>query len=196
MIQWVFKFNIMEEIWKDIIGYEGLYQISNIGRVKRLSRITTNGIRCKMLQDKIMCMSGGRNYISVCLYRLNNIKSHYIHRLVAIAFIHNPENKKTVNHINGIKTDNRDENLEWCTQSENNIHSYRTGLRKGVWIGKFGKDNPCSKQINQYSINGKLINSFISLLDAQEKTGINYYNIGNCANSRQKSAGGFIWRYT
>jgi hypothetical protein len=121
----------MEEVWVNVNGYEGIYQISNLGRVKCLDRFVTtkNGVK-KYLKEKIMrvrkCEKG---YFKIGL-RKNDIKQKqfFVHRLVAIAFIQNINNKKIINHINGIKTDNRLENLEWCTYSENQIHAYRNGL--------------------------------------------------------------------
>ena len=114
------------EIWKDVLDYEGLYLVSSFGKVKSI----------KSKKEKILKGRDDSNgYLKVALYKTKICVQKKIHRLVALAFIDNPYNKKTVNHINGIKTDNRVENLEWATYSENSKHSFDNNLqnpRKGV----------------------------------------------------------------
>jgi hypothetical protein len=105
------------EIWKDIPGYENLYQVSNLGRVRKLPLNRFNVVK------KLTIMNG---YFTTRLTKVRRQrKTSFVHRLVAEAFIPNPENKPFINHINECRRDNRVENLEWCTQGENNIHSLR-----------------------------------------------------------------------
>ncbi|MBO9671960.1 MAG: NUMOD4 motif-containing HNH endonuclease [Sphingobacteriaceae bacterium] len=121
----------MLENWKDVLGYEGLYQVSDQGNVKSLDRTLPHGITKKFYPSKILkaepCGSG---YLTVCLYIKGIQKRHMIHRLAAKAFIPNPEEKRCVNHKDGIKTNNSIENLEWATHSENNYHAFENGLKK------------------------------------------------------------------
>lgn len=131
------------EIWKEIKGYENLYQVSNLGRVKSLKRIVNHSRwGTQTIHEKILKTTIDKDgYVQVGLHKNNKQSTKTVHRLVAIAFCKNIENKPQVNHINGIKTDNRCENLEWNTISENGKHAYRTGLREGFK----GEKNPSSK---------------------------------------------------
>jgi hypothetical protein len=121
----------MMEVWKDIEGYEGLYQISNQGRVKSLAKSHRYGSKeDKILKSgKTIKQRNGLDYPRVCLSKYGNTIVYQIHRLVAISFIPNPLNKDTVNHMNGIKNDNRVDNLEWATMKEQNEHAWNTGLK-------------------------------------------------------------------
>ena len=114
----------INEIWRDVVGYEGLYQVSNLGRVKSLPRTTTKGKTLKIQVNSI------NKYCYVCLCRDNKKSQKRVHILVANAFLGDNPNKLQVNHIDGDKTNNTTTNLEYCTQSENMKHAYLMGLEK------------------------------------------------------------------
>jgi hypothetical protein len=116
----------MEEIWKDVIGYEGFYQVSNLGRVRSFDRLVKRNRHIKGRIHKLTLHSDG--YYIATLYKENKEKKYKAHRLVAMAFVQNPNNKPFINHKDGNKLNNLPENLEWCTIVENNKHAFDTGL--------------------------------------------------------------------
>jgi hypothetical protein len=176
----------MEEIWKDIEGYEGLYKVSNFGRVRSFARKGTKGKIRKGLK-------GNNGYLYIILYKKGIMKYYLAHRLVALTFLSNQYNKKQVNHKNGIKHCNNVNNLEFCTNSENNKHAYATNLRT-----KSHKSGIQPKKVIQFTKDGLyLIGNYISASEAERKTGIHQGNISHCCrlNKKYSHAGGYIWRY-
>jgi hypothetical protein len=123
----------VEEIWKDVVGWEGLYEVSNLGRVKSLDKtIKHNNKNCLAnIRGRLLKQCKATGYCKIVLAENAHKVSASVHRLVAEAFIPNSESKRTVNHKNGIKTDNRVENLEWATQKENVHHAYQNKLAVG-----------------------------------------------------------------
>ncbi len=175
----------MEEIWKDIKNYEGLYQISNLGRVKSLGNN-------KYKKDKILKFRVGKfGYGYLHLSKHGKEKTAKIHRLVAEAFISNPDNKETVNHIDGNKLNNNANNLEWCTIRENSQHRNRTGLSKA----RYGKDNHLSKEVIQYDLKMNEISRYGSTREAQRMTGYKQTYISACCLGKYRTAYNYIWKY-
>ena len=178
----------MTEIWKDITGYEGHYQISDFGRVKSLKRRSGE----RILRPR----RAGAGYLTVVLcFNDGRGIDKYVHRLVAEAFILNSENKEQVNHIDGDKTNNRLENLEWVTRSENHLHAYRE-LERGNWMkGRLGYDCPHSKPVIQLTKTGELVAEYGGTGEAGRVTGICQTNISKACRGLYKTAGGFRWQY-
>ena len=195
------------EIWKDIEGYEGYYQISNMGRVKSLERTVwnsgLNGGCYVTIPEKIMKgVADGHDYLQVKLYKDGKDKKCRINRLVASAFLENPQNLPEVNHKNEDKTDNRVENLEWCSSSYNINYGARNKKvaekLKGRKLSeehkkKIGKKN--SKPVFSVNKESGLIMWWQSANEAEKCTGINKNSICACLKGRQKSAGGHYWFY-
>ena len=153
----------MQEIWKPIKGYEGLYEVSNLGKVRncrkrKSKKLFSDGI----LSEHVNGKEGVAKYISIGLWKNNKPTYRYIHRLVAEAFVPNPENKPYVNHIDGNPKNNRSDNLEWCTHKENMQHAKELGLFKSPNIAQSIKNLEKVNELNKIRLscsNGELYES-------------------------------------
>lgn len=179
------------EQWKIINGFEG-YEVSNQGNVRN---VMTNRI-LKNRDHKC-------GYLQVVLYKDRKQKVKYVHRLVAEAFVPNPEGKEQVNHIDGVKTNNNIENLEWTTCSENIKHGFDIGVKRAdiEHLNKIRDNNikvireKYSKPVQQYGLQGNLIATFSSVREAERATGICHSAISRTCKGKYKQTGGFVWRY-
>ena len=197
----------MVEIWRDIKDYEGLYQVSNLGRVKSVERKVKNKNGYRTVQENIITPFKTKfGYLQVTLYKDGVKTKHYIHRLVAMTFpdlVEWTDEAKgklfdgiVVNHKNRIITDNKVENLQWCIQKENNNWLNHNELISKSKTGVFNIKN-ISKPVQQYTKDGILINEYPSVQEASRQTGIQVSSICNVCNGKRglKSSGGYIWKY-
>lgn len=182
----------MKENWRDIKGFENLYQISDLGNVKSLGNGNSTDSRTK--QERVLKLQLKKTgYLQVKLCKEGKSFYKRPHRLVAEAFLLNLENKKEINHINGIKSDNRVENLEWCTSSENQKHAFEKGLQK-IYRGK---SHIQSKPIVQMDLENNIIKEWESIKQVKRELGFNICGIIKCCKKqpKYKTAYGFKWQY-
>lgn len=166
----------MEEIWKDIEGYEGLYQVSNLGRVKGLKR---GGIIKPQLSH--------RGYYRVGLYKNRKYHAATVHRLVAIAFVPNPYNLPEVNHKDENKTNNRADNLEWCTRYYN--------LTFGSRVKRISDNQRKTMSTRKPVLNVDTGKEYISISEAARDTGYAVATISDCCNGKYQTVNGQRWRF-
>ena len=179
-----------EEEWREVQGYEGLYEVSNFGRVRTLNYKRTGAIR--VMKDAGLKKTGHRY---VVLYK-NGVKMHqYVHRLVAQAFVSNPNNLPCVNHKDENPTNNCANNLEWCSKEYNNTFGSRT---ERIAEKKRGHNNtPKSKAILQLSLDGELLQEWPSAQEIKRQLGYSQGNISTVCLGRHghHTAYGYIWKY-
>lgn len=182
----------MVEVWKDIPGYEGRYQASNLGNILSLHYKGTNTPH--LLKQSFS--HDGYPRVNLCNGSYKSVKKYFVHLLIARTFIPNPENKPQINHIDGNKKNNCVDNLEWVTCKENIFHAINTGLRK-IENHKYlnGDEHYASVPVLQYDLCGNFIKQW-----GCQSSAARYYNtsagsINNCMRGITKSHKGFIWRY-
>lgn len=182
--EWLSLQDLPSEEWRDIKGYEGLYQVSNLGRVKSLGR--------ERYPMRIMkAHTDTKGYLDIELS--NGYKHrHRIHRLVAQAFIPNVDNKPQVNHKDCNKKNNCLSNLEWCTNGENQQHAFYNGLNHRERYGA----SPRAKRVKQYDLNGNFIREWDSIVRIREECGYSDTFISQCCGGKYKRAYGYIWKYS
>lgn len=168
----------MREIWKDIKNYEGLYQVSNLGRIRSLNYLHTK----KIAILKLIVRGNGYHGVSLCKKGIK--KSVFVHRVVAETFIPTPNNKFQINHKDGNKFNNTIDNLEWVTPKENMKHSIEKGL-----------SHKARHKVEQYSLNGKLIKVWDSIKEIKKALNISISHISSCANGKRETTQGYRWKY-
>lgn len=164
------------EEFRDVPGYEGTYEVSNLGRIRRNEKIL------RPIKNK-------DGYLLVNLCKNGIMRKARIHRLVAYAFIPNPQNLPCINHKDEDKTNNAVNNLEWCTYEYNTNYGTRNE-RAGEKISE-----KLSKPVLQFDLNGSIIKEWPSTIKVEEELGINQGSISHCCLGHRNSAGGFIWKY-
>lgn len=190
----------MEEIWKDIPGYEGLYQVSNLGRVKSLNTIINckgaNGIDTHLRKGRVLkqCLDS-KGYYFVGLSKNSIVKFKRIHKLMMDVFVPNVNKLPCINHKDGNKLNNTLDNLEWCTYSWNTKEAFRLGLNKSATKGKYGKDISYCKPIMQFSKDGTLIKEWASATEVKHELGYQDNNIRAVCRGVRKYAHGYVWKF-
>lgn len=183
-----------QEIWKDVKGYESLYVVSNMGRVIVLPRERPNYTAKKKVLK--LRSDSANKYILVDFNSNGKKETRLAHRIVAEAFILNPECKEQVNHMNGNKQDNRAVNLEWVSRSENAKHFYRTLSNPGSCKGRFGAKHSKSKKILQLDMTtDEVVRIFFGALEVKRELGFDSSSIHKCCKGLLKSVRGFKWKY-
>jgi len=190
--------NLNGEIWKDVVGYEGLYEVSNMGRVKSVKHIvssTNPKQKWKTINERILkpapygqpLKCGGLRHLGVALHRNNRQRTEKVHRLVAMAFIPNPNNYPIINHKDENPYNNRADNLEWCDHKYNSNY----GGRKARWY----KSIPTSPVL-QYTLCGELVAQFKSATEAAKSAKVSSSLIRDaCSGNKCHQVAGYIWRY-
>ena len=197
-----------KEIWKPVVGYEGLYEVSNFGRVKSVERFVWQGTTKRKVKEKIKSQVKNTNgYPSVSLCANGRSKVRPIHILIANAFIPKPENKPYIDHINTNKEDYSISNLRWVTPKENsnnpitltrcieNSHT-EEAIQKSLHTKRERNTKTAPKEVFMFTLDGEFVAKYSSAREAQRCTGILNSEINSCCRCDKRSAGGFLWSRT
>lgn len=181
----------MNEEWKDIKGYEGLYQVSNLGRVRSFDKEVIqkhySGCNSKHIyKGRILKLRKQKNGYLIAYLTINKVqRKYFVHRLVAASFLHKEIDKNYVNHLDGNPTNNNVNNLVWCTQSENIKYAYDNGT----------KIPPHQRKIEQYDLNGFYIKTWNSQSEIERELKIKQANISKVCLGKRNHTGGYVWKY-
>lgn len=192
----------MEEIWRDVPDFEGLYEISNLGRVKSKARNIRTFLKYNYhnhpIKERILKIGTTKGYASVGLCKDGKMYNKALHRLLAKAFIPNPNNYPIINHKDGNKLNNRLDNLEWCTYKHNTQEAYRLGLNniseKHIEaVRELGFKS--GKKVAQMDLEGNIIKTYDSGRQASLELGISQGDISLVCNGRRNYVKGYKWKY-
>jgi len=185
------------EHWIPILGYEGLYEVSDFGLVRSITRsVKTKGGKQRISKGHVLRITVNSGYATVQLSRSGKTKTFKVHRLVATSFIPNPLDLPEVNHIDGNKLNNVIANLSWCTKSQNVQHAYDMGLMipPRNRLGFCGKLNPSSKPVYQLTLAGDFIKEYESI-GLTKADGFIPQHVQRCCVGKAKTHGGYLWHY-
>ena len=187
----------MREEWRPVEGWEGLYEVSNMNRVKSVERtVWDNRGYYKIVAERFLKPGKNRSgYLYVALWKDGKAKYYLVHRLVATAFCENPEGYTEVNHIDEDKTNNCADNLEWCSRSYNLTYNGRAKKVGKKSAEKLTNHPKTSKPIIGIDVRTGLIVEFASVHEAEREIGIHHSNIIKCCKGKANSCGGFYWMY-
>lgn len=178
------------ELFVPLKGYEGLYEVSSLGRIKSLPKQRGTNYKCYIPERIMSSKDNGNGYHQIALSKNSRKTTLYVHILVASHFVDNPDNLPEVNHDNGDKSCNESWNLKWCTRKANEEHAWKTGLKS-----MRGDNHHSSKRVLQMDFEGNVIKEWTNGHEVMNVLGYAHGHIGKCCRGLAKTAYGFRWQY-